>query len=340
MFRVHFSAGDLIIDQRIMFAGADLLRLLDSEDEIRRLLIDGLACDSSALGRLRNFWASGSGDGSRINVAVDRLLVDRLARAAAGGHLAAFAVRNRPLVHETQVQAKVEGYRPIGRATETGSSAPRAARPPTPVMGPRPGRPDEPAFDVRSLDTHQRLIELINRAAAGRGEFVKLLDKPVLASLVGTLGVWSDWLDLGIGPMIDALQFATDTTGAGNRYVDWPKKLHEALGDVSRAREVADLDAAAKKFAEVVEALGVGTFIVAMQRGARRVLSRERRGKSAPAAPVVTRPPVQRVLERPESARPAAGPSGPVFPAPAAQAQALRQASKSGVPFCEICQPT
>ena len=106
MLRLTFPAGDLIIDHRSALAPVRSLHCLDSEDEVRRLLLIALN-NPTALDSLRRFFAQWNSEAWRVNVIKDRTLIERVARMTVNGPLAAFTVYNRPTLNTGHVAAKL-----------------------------------------------------------------------------------------------------------------------------------------------------------------------------------------------------------------------------------------
>src|SRR2546423_13012061 len=106
MLRLNFPTGDLIIDHRAALAPVQALHCLDSEDEVRRLLLIALTTPN-ALDSLRRFFARWNSEAWRVNVIKDRTLIERVARMTVNGPLAAFVVYARPTLNTNDVAVKL-----------------------------------------------------------------------------------------------------------------------------------------------------------------------------------------------------------------------------------------
>jgi hypothetical protein len=100
---------------------------------------------------------------------------------------------------------------------------------------------------------------------------------------------------------------------------------------LSRAQSASDIDAAARELASFINQIGVDFFIRAMRR--LRVWPTMPAGAAGPSPP----PARAAVAPREPSSGPAPAPEQE-FANPAAQAATLKEASKDGTPFCEICE--
>ena len=92
--QIRTGTDTLLIGHRAAFGRG--LTCLDSEDEVRRRLIQAMA-DPRALDSLRAFWARYQFDTRRITHTTDRALIDRVARTTVRGVLAACLLPDAPL---------------------------------------------------------------------------------------------------------------------------------------------------------------------------------------------------------------------------------------------------
>ena len=341
MLRLTFPSGDLIIDHRSALAPVHSLHCLDSEDEVRRLLLIALT-NPTALDALRRFFARWNSEAWRVNVIKDRTLIERVARMAVNGPLAAFAVYAKPMLNTDNVAAKLaaadvgRGNRGPGPPTEVSHQAvapPGAAAPPVPV-GPA-ALTDVVAEAAARLDfalmaREQRFDRVLQRTLphlppALRGAFDRLLKSDMRVTAVGVLTVWGGSFDLGIQFIVDSLLTITGMALRGSDMIDAAETLHEVIQYTLEARDERDLDYAAGLLADVVWTLGLDTFRAMIAHGATRLVSSAAPGKPAEReAPPAPRAPPQRLEQRP--AAPIAVPKAP----PAA---CLIDAAKRGSAF-------
>lgn len=118
--RLRSTTDAMIIGFRSAFGGGNELCRLDSDDEIRRRLIEAFV-DNTALEQLRRFWAIWESDSFRIDAMDDRLLIDRIAIAIQRGQLAMYLVPDSSVKHVFgPANAKAAGGGEEGGAGRTG----------------------------------------------------------------------------------------------------------------------------------------------------------------------------------------------------------------------------
>jgi hypothetical protein len=319
MLRLHFATGDLMIDHRAALAPARSLACLDSEDEIRRLLLLALT-NPTALHRLRRFWADWHSESHRVTAIDDRRLIDRVARMAVNGPLAAYVVHNRPSMHPAHVaqklgevgrvqkQAPATGPPPAYAtnvstvAPKSGSLAPTAAAGPGPVAAPALAAsnlarsapvvdPNAPkagmaaSYDVETLSPEKRIEQVLRRVPpylpeAMRADFMKILEPQALVITVAVLAVWAASHPLGIGFIVDALLLVTALIFMGKAVIDCAETLRKSLQLTSEAKEEKHLEESAKLLAQVIATIGVTAFVAVIARGASRTVSAAAQGKT------------------------------------------------------------
>ncbi len=122
-------------------------------------------------------------------------------------------------------------------------------------------------------DKYARVLEMVPQYLPGemKGAFANLVTPEAIGTTVAILVLWAGSHALGVGFAIDVLLLAIGFAMAG-----W--SIFAAVGDVieffeimNTARSDADLNRAAKKLAGAIAALGVGTFIALLTRGAGRI---------------------------------------------------------------------
>src|SRR3954471_10516036 len=111
--RLWAGADTLLIGHRAAFGHGRGLCRLDSEEEVRRRLIQALA-DARALDSLRAFWARHLFDTRRMTHTTDRALIDRVAQTTVRGPLAAYVVPDASVRHvHGSAMTKVMPLRPV-----------------------------------------------------------------------------------------------------------------------------------------------------------------------------------------------------------------------------------
>jgi hypothetical protein len=336
MLRLHFPNGDLLIAHRAVLTPMRSLKCLDSEDEVRRLLLAALM-NSATLERLRQFWMRWELDASRLTRLSDRRLIDRVARMAVQGPLAAFVVHNRPIAKSELVARSLASSHVTKKTLPASGPAPAyvpktsdaAARPVSPQQGaaveqkkagapafaatklaetaPTPGPAVPDAIKVQELPIEQKIEQVLRRIPkylpeAMRSDFAKVLQPENLIITVAVLAVWAVSHAVGVGFILDALLLATGLVTMGFAVFGVAEKIGQALELISAAKEEEDLEEAAKLLAEVIGALGVAVFMALIARGAGRVASSAVKGKGGstirrPPEPKSTPPP--RTIQRP-----------------------------------------
>src|SRR6185312_6885820 len=96
---LHTSTETVVIGMRsALGAGNDLCRL-NSEDEVRRRLIQAISADPSTIDTLRRFWSIWQSDTIRIDVIPDRLLIERVITATQFGALSVYVMPDGSVKH-------------------------------------------------------------------------------------------------------------------------------------------------------------------------------------------------------------------------------------------------
>src|SRR5262245_17099616 len=98
MLRVRTGADSLVIGHRASFGHGRGLTRLESEDEVRRRLIDALA-DPGAIDHVRHFWARLQFATRRITHTSSRMLIERIAHLTVRGPLAAYLLPDPAVKH-------------------------------------------------------------------------------------------------------------------------------------------------------------------------------------------------------------------------------------------------
>jgi hypothetical protein len=304
MLRLYLPTGNLIIDHRAVLAAAPTLSCLDSEDEVRRLLVIALG-NPAALDALRRFWANWHSESNRVSAINDRKLIDRVARMTNGGPLAAFMVYDRHTYHPGGVMQELRAIRPekvaaIGppQSAHAGNTSPGAPAPPTlrNVGAPAPanaapGSPEpgtETIFDVNASSTQERLEQVLRKTAPFlpapmRVPFTKGIERH-LVTTVAVLLVWTRADEFGISTMLDALLIDGRSAYSDWMTVDAARTLGDCFKATVQARKEADLDQAARLLAQGIGKIGLAAFYAAINRGASRTVSSAMKGKP-PARP-------------------------------------------------------
>ncbi len=291
------------------------MHCLDSEDEVRRLLL--LAHTSStALDRLRRFWAHWHSESYRVNVINDRQLIDRVARMTVNGPLAAFVVFTKPALNTSHVAAKLVSGGPIQKMPPfTGPppahvTNPSTAAPKHLALNPRGeaiGAPPlaalrlaatapiatdiaPPTYEVRILSAERRIEQVLRRAPpylppAMRGDFWKFSTSELQVTTIGVFAVWAGSHLHGIEFIVDSLLTISGVAFLETGIVDTAETLYRSLELTVQATEEKQLEEAAKLLAAVVTTLGVQTFIAMIAHGATRTASSAAEGKKPERKP-------------------------------------------------------
>src|SRR6202011_993279 len=115
-----------------LFGHARGLCRLESEDEVRRTLIQAMA-DARSLDSLRAFWARHQFDTRRMTHTTDRALIDRVAQTTVRGPLAAYVVPDASVKHvHGSAMAKVMPLRPLPQRPSSTISNPVPSASPSP----------------------------------------------------------------------------------------------------------------------------------------------------------------------------------------------------------------
>ena len=162
-------------------------------------------------------------------------------------------------------------------------------------------------------DKYARVLELVPQHLPGemKGAFAELVSPEAIGVTVAILVVWAGSHAIGVGFAIDVLLIAI-----GFAMVGW--SIFGAVGDVieffeimESARSDADLNRAAQKLAGAIAALGVGTFIALLTRGAGRIAAarkanvarKPKGGGGAPDSRPVPQSALPKTENRPRKAR-------------------------------------
>jgi len=321
MLRLTFPTGDLIIDHRSALAPVQSLHCLDSEDEVRRLLLMAITTPS-ALDALRRFFARWNSEAWRVTVIKDRTLIERVARMTVNGPLAAFAVYRKPMLNTDEVTSKLGAVDLAQRMRAPGPpehASHEAVEPPAATAAPLAAAAPAAAFvspaalveaavtaarlNFTTLPVEQRFNEVLRLTpphlpSALRGAFNRLLSSDMRVTTVGVLTVWGGSHDLGIDFITESLLSMTRIALRGSNMIDAAETLHEVIEYTLEAREERDLDYAAELLADVIWSLGVDTFIAMIAHGATRLVSSAAPGKPPDGPAPQKAAPVDRIESR------------------------------------------
>jgi hypothetical protein len=288
--RVRAGADTLLIGERAAFGHGRGLCRLESEDEVRRRLIQAMA-DRSSLESLRAFWARWQFDTQRITHTPDRVLIDRVAVMTVRGPLAAYVVPDASVNHVLgSAIPKVTPRRPMrGAAASSTPGATSAAW--SPVRSPAAGVGAPPALaavdgpmQVSLMTLEQRVVEVLHRAASRLPpslwkEAAKLFEPAMAASTAQVLTVWAGTHVIGAGFLLEAILLADGLVARSWVAAETSEKIDESLAIVRQARNDWQLDEAADLLADAISLLGIPAFIAAIWRGANRFSSQGKKGR-------------------------------------------------------------
>ena len=328
--RLRTSTETVVIGLRAALGAGNTLCRVETEEEMRRWLIEALA-DSVALDSLRRFWARWHGEPIRVDVTTDRMLIDRVISAALHGPLSFYVVPDSSVKH---VYGPPGGRAAAQKPGAPGSAAaaPGASRPGASESGGDGASGGDPAAGLRLMKLEERLELVLDQAVAileanPRAAFTPLREPGVIHESAEVLSTWARGNSHGAGLIIDALVVAAGRFEATSAIMESAKKLHEAVEKTGLARTRLELDAAVKLMAAGINLIGAPAFITAIRRGVDRVDCVPAKGLTRqPVHPV--RPLPQRILQRPPPPPPTVSPQAKL-----PDCDCLKGASKAGSPF-------
>lgn len=296
--RLRTGADTLVIGHRSAFGYGRGLSRLESEDEVRRRLIQAMA-DGNALQSLRLFWGRLHFDTRNITHTEDRILIDQIVAMTMRGPLAAYLVPDASVKHVLgSAIDDVRPHRPTPRAQPSvirgaaaaggtgftspspGVDAPFASGAPSVVT-----RGDEAApgpLQVALMTLEQRVLEVMERTprrmpAVLQEESAELFEEDTLATITQVLATWAGAHVIGAGFMIEAVLLADGLVPTSSAGMEASEELDEALEFIRQARDERQLDEAAELVAEAIQTLGIPAFLAAIWRGANRFTSESKR---------------------------------------------------------------
>src|SRR4051812_17530888 len=98
MLRLRTATETVVLGFRAALGGTSKMCRLESEDEIRRRLVDALS-DSVQIDEFRRFWALWNSEPTRINIVSSRQLIERAVASATMGTLAMYVVPDGSVKH-------------------------------------------------------------------------------------------------------------------------------------------------------------------------------------------------------------------------------------------------
>ncbi|MEN3379233.1 MAG: hypothetical protein V7604_4588 [Hyphomicrobiales bacterium] len=297
--RLWTGADTLLIGHRAAFGHGRGLCRLDSEDEVRRRLIQAMA-DPRSLDSLRAFWARYQFDTRRMTHTTDRALIDRVAQTTVRGPLAVYVVPDASVKHvHGSAMAKVMPLRPLQQTPSSTISNPVRSAAPSP-SSPAPGvdapfaagtpsnvgaigakRGDEAtsgALQVALMPLEDRIVEVLRRAprrmpAQLQEQSSKLFATATFAATAQVLSGWAASHAIGAGFQIEAVMLADGLARTSSAAMEASEKLEQAFAIVRQARDERQLDDAALPLAEAIGLLGIPAFMAAIWRGGNRFTS-------------------------------------------------------------------
>ena len=297
--RLWTGADTLLIGHRAAFGHGRGLCRLESEDEVRRRLIQATA-DRCALHSMRTFWARHHFDTRRITRMSDRALIDQVAQTTVRGALSAYVVPDASVKHvHGSAVAKVVPGRPVETTPSSTISNPVASAAPSPaspvagVDAPfASGRPSQLGdvearrgdaettgpLQVALMPLEQRIVEVLRRAprrmpARLQEQSSKLFRSAVLEAIAQVLASWAASHAISAGFQLEAVLLADGLTRTSSAAMEASDKLAASFEIVRRARDERELDEAALPLAEAIGLLGIAAFVAAIWRGSNRFTS-------------------------------------------------------------------
>ena len=297
--RLRAGADTLLIGHRATFGHGRGLCRLESEDEVRRRLIQAMS-DPCSLDALRAFSARYNFDTRRITHTTDRVLIDRVARMTVRGTLAAYVVPDASVKHvHGSAMTKVIPLRAVQATAPSTISNPVMSASPSP-SSPAPGvdapfatgtrsgagdigakRGDEVTtgpLQVALMPLEDRIVEVLRRVPrrmpARLQEESAGLFKPATLSLTAqVLSSWAASQVIGAGFQIEAVLLADGLVSSGSAAMEASEKLDQSFEIVRQARDERQFDEAALGLASAIGQLGVAAFRAAIWRGSNRYTS-------------------------------------------------------------------
>lgn len=300
--RLRAGADTLVIGHRGAFGVGSSLCRLESDEEVRRRLIQAMA-DRSSLESLRQFWARLQFGTRQLTHTSDRQLVDDVADMSMRGPLAAYVVPDASVKHVLgSAAAEVNPRRPLKRAAPSVIRGVPAAGSAAGIASPSPGvdapfasgspsggrlapRGDEATsgpLQVALMTIEERLAEVLGRTprrmpADLRERATRLFAEATEATIVQVMTVWTRLPVVGTGFIIDAVLHAQGLIPTTRAAMEAAEKFDQAFDLVRKARDERQLDEAAIAMAEAIALIGIPAFLAAVWRGANRFTSQNKR---------------------------------------------------------------
>lgn len=297
--RLWAGADTLLIGHRAAFGQGRGLCRLESEDEVRRRLIQAMA-NPRSLDSLRGFWARYQFDTRRITHTTDRALIDRVAQATVRGPLAAYVVPDASVKHvHGSAMAKVTPLAPLQQTASStvsnpvpsaspspgsptpGVDAPFAAGSPSNVGGIGAKRGDETTsgpLQVAMMPLEDRMVEVLRRVprrmpAQLQEQSAKLFAAATFVATAQVLSSWAASNVMGAGFQIEALMLSDGLARTSSAAMEASEKLDQAFAVTRQARDELQFDEAALRIADAVKLIGIPAFMAAIWRGSNRFTS-------------------------------------------------------------------
>jgi hypothetical protein len=297
MLRLRTATETVVLGFRAALGGDKKMCRLDSEDEIRRRLIDALS-DSVQMDEFRRFWALWSSEPTRLNIVTSRQLIERAVASATMGTLAMYVVPDGSVKH---VFAPAGGKAKASGSPASSSSIARGPAPP--LTGSVVGKPINAGGDPRLgpdlLRLEDRLNEVMRRVLpklveTPSADLPRLLEPGVVAECAEVLAAWASGYSHGTGLIVDALVTAAPLIRNPWAIMGAAENIAEALELTADAQTEWDLDQAVERLQGAISMIGAGAFITAIRRGVDRVFSVSAKSVGLRGAPPPVRPPPQR----------------------------------------------
>jgi hypothetical protein len=327
------STETVVIGMRSALGAGNQLCRLNSEEEVRRRLIQAFSSDPASLESLRRFWSIWQSDTMRMDVIPDRMLIERVITATQFGALSVYVMPDGSVKHvfggpggkaspslTGSVSAIGAGGNPgagggkgggpgaAGNSSSAGKMSAAAAIPGTVLQvdaGNRSlgqGQGGDPFVWIDRSRLDDRLKLVIERALNvlmmdPSADYTPLLKPGVIAEAAEVMGTWGRAYQHGLGLIIDALVVASAQIENTWALMESANRLSEVIDRARRAHSLRDIDEAARRMAWALTMIGAPAFITAIRRGVDRVQAtmakRPGRGKP-PETRQVVRGPVAR----------------------------------------------
>jgi hypothetical protein len=300
--RVRAGPDTLVIGHRAAFGRGDALSEVQSDEDVRRRLIQAMG-DRASLDSLRHFWARLQFDTRQLTHMSDRALIDRVVAMTRQGPLAVYLVPDASVQHVLgSAVTEVNPRRPKRQAAPSvirgvpasgsgatiaspsaGVDAPFATGNPSHApSAPRQDQATSGPLQVALMDIEERIVEVLRRTprrlpAVLQEQSSKLFAEATHGTVVEVMTTWARMPAVGSGFVVEAISLAEGLMPAGAGAMEAAAKFHQVFDLTRAARDERQFDEAAVLLAEAIQTIGIPAFLAAIWRGANRFTSENKR---------------------------------------------------------------